>query len=103
MITIITQNQHVALIIARAIEADEEATRYYYNEKYYVTWMTGKMVEINTPQRSGIILVPQREFPSSPQAPHSFADNKEPQGWYQHDSGSRSPERRDSFAHRQKR
>ena len=66
MITIITQNQHVALIIARAIEADEEATRYYYNEKYYVTWMTGKMVEINTPRGVASYWFRNGSFPHLP-------------------------------------
>lgn len=66
MITIITQNQHVALIIARAIEADKEATRYYYNEKYYVTWMTGKMVEINTPRGLASYWFRNGSFPHLP-------------------------------------
>lgn len=66
MITIIAQSQHVALIIARAIGADEEATRYYYNEKYYVTWMTGKMVEISTPRGVASYWFRSQSFPHLP-------------------------------------
>ena len=66
MITIIAQNKHVALIIARAIEADDEAKRYYYNEKYYVTWMTGKMVEITTPRGAASYWFRNGSFPHIP-------------------------------------
>ncbi|MCM1141898.1 MAG: DNA topoisomerase [Muribaculum sp.] len=67
MITIIAQNQRVALIIARAIEADDEASRYYYNDKYYVTWMTGKMVEITTPRGLASYWFRNASFPHIPQ------------------------------------
>lgn len=66
MITIIAQSQRVALIIARAIGADDEATRYYYNEKYYVTWMTGKMVEITTPRGQASYWFRNGSFPHLP-------------------------------------
>ena len=67
MITIIAQNQRVALTIARAIEADDEASRYYYNDKYFVTWMTGKMVEITTPRGVASYWFRGASFPHIPQ------------------------------------
>lgn len=66
MITVITPDKHTALTVARALEADNEANRHYYNDKYYITWMVGKMIEITTPRGQASYWFRNGSFPHLP-------------------------------------
>lgn len=66
MITIIAQNKTTALAIARATANDDEGNRYFYGSKYYITWMTPKMVEISTPRGQASYWFRDQSFPHLP-------------------------------------
>lgn len=50
MITIITQSHRIARIISYILQADIEMDGYFANDKYFITWTYGHMVEIDTPR-----------------------------------------------------
>lgn len=50
MITIIAQSLRIARNISYILQADIEMDGYYANDKYFITWTYGHMVEINTPR-----------------------------------------------------
>lgn len=66
MITIIAQNKVSALAIARATANDDEAKRYFFGSKYYITWVTPKMVEITTPRGLASYWFRDQSFPHLP-------------------------------------
>ena len=66
MITIIAQNRTVATAIARATANDDDAKRYFYGEKYYITWLSGKNVEITTPRGQASYWFRTQSFPHVP-------------------------------------
>ena len=66
MITIIAQNKISALAIARATANDNEGNRHFYGSKYYITWMTPKMVEISTPRGQASYWFRDLSFPHLP-------------------------------------
>lgn len=66
MITIIAQNKTTALAIARATANDDEGNRHFYGSKYYITWMTPKMVEISTPRGQASYWFRDQSFPHLP-------------------------------------
>ena len=66
MITIIAQNKISALAIARATENDNEGNRHFYGSKYYITWMTPKMIEITTPRGVASYWFRNLSFPHLP-------------------------------------
>lgn len=66
MITIIAQNRNVALAIARATSNDNEANRYFYGDRYFITWTIGKMVEITTPRGQASYWFRSQSFPHLP-------------------------------------
>lgn len=50
MITIITQSRRIARTISYILQADIEMDGYFSNDKYFITWTYGHMVEIDTPR-----------------------------------------------------
>ena len=46
MITIIAQSLRIARNISYILQADIEMDGYYANDKYFITWTYGHMVEI---------------------------------------------------------
>lgn len=66
MITIIAQNKISALAIARATANDDEGNRHFYGSKYFITWMTPKMVEITTPRGLASYWFRDQSFPHFP-------------------------------------
>lgn len=66
MITIIAQNKISALAIARATENDNEGNRHFYGSKYFITWMTPKMIEITTPRGVASYWFRDLSFPHLP-------------------------------------
>ena len=66
MITIIAQNKISALAIARATANDDEGNRHFYGSKYFITWMTPKMVEITTPRGLASYWFRDQSFPHLP-------------------------------------
>lgn len=66
MITIIAQNRTAATAIARATGNDETASRYFYGNKYYITWLVGKAVEITTPRGQASYWFRNQSFPHVP-------------------------------------
>ena len=50
MITIIAQSHRIARNISFVLQADIEMNGYFANDKYFITWTYGHMVEINTPR-----------------------------------------------------
>lgn len=50
MITIIAQSHRIARNISYILQADIEMAGYFANDKYFITWTYGHMVEINTPR-----------------------------------------------------
>lgn len=66
MITIIAQNKISALAIARATANDNEGNRHYHGSKYFITWMTPKMVEITTPRGQASYWFRDQSFPHLP-------------------------------------
>lgn len=49
MITVIAQSARIARTISYALGADFEYNGYYANEKYFITWTYGHMVELSAP------------------------------------------------------
>lgn len=66
MITIIAQNRTAATAIARATGNDEAASRYFYGNKYYITWLVGKTVENTTPRGQASYWFRNQSFPHVP-------------------------------------
>ena len=66
MITIIAQNKISALAIARATDNDNEGNRHFYGSKYFITWMTPKMIEITTPRGLASYWFRDQSFPHLP-------------------------------------
>ena len=66
MITIIAQNKISALTIARATANDNEGNRHFYGSKYFITWMTPKMIEITTPRGLVSYWFRDQSFPHLP-------------------------------------
>lgn len=66
MIAIIADNKNMALAIARATANDEEGNRYYYGDKFFITWTLGKMVEISTPRGQASYWFRSASFPHLP-------------------------------------
>ncbi|ROT18230.1 type IA DNA topoisomerase [Muribaculaceae bacterium Isolate-113 (HZI)] len=66
MITIIAQNKISALAIARATANDNEGNRHFYGSKYFITWMTPKMIEITTPRGLASYWFRDQSFPHLP-------------------------------------
>ena len=66
MITIIAENKNMALAIARATLNDEVGNRYYYGDKFFITWTLGKMVEITTPRGQASYWFRSGSFPHIP-------------------------------------
>lgn len=66
MITIIAQNKTAALAIARATANDDEGNRYFYGNKYFITWMAPKMIEITTPRGVASYWFRTMSFPHLP-------------------------------------
>lgn len=66
MITIIAQNRNAALAIARATANDDEGNRHFYGKKYFITWVTPKMVEITTPRGQASYWFRNQSFPHLP-------------------------------------
>ena len=66
MITIIAQNKISALAIARATANDNEGNRHFYGSKYFITWMTPKMIEITTPRGLVSYWFRDQSFPHLP-------------------------------------
>ncbi|MCM1141963.1 MAG: DNA topoisomerase [Muribaculum sp.] len=66
MITIIAQNKNMALAIARATGNDDEGKRYFYGDKYFISWTIGKMVEITTPRGQASYWFRNGSFPHIP-------------------------------------
>lgn len=66
MITIIAENKNMALAIARATLNDEVGNRYYYGDKFFITWTFGKMVEITTPRGQASYWFRSGSFPHIP-------------------------------------
>lgn len=66
MITIIAQNKISALAIARATANDNEGNRHFYGSKYFITWITPKMIEITTPRGLVSYWFRDQSFPHLP-------------------------------------
>lgn len=66
MITIIAQNRTAATAIARATGNDDDAKRYFSGSKYYITWLSGKNVEITTPRGQASYWFRNQSFPHVP-------------------------------------
>lgn len=68
MITIIAQSARIARTISYALAADLEYNGYYANEKYYITWTYGHMVELTAPGLGRDFWVANQSFPILPEA-----------------------------------
>lgn len=67
MITIIAQSARIARTISYALDADLEYNGYYANEKYYITWTYGHMVELTAPGLGRDFWVANQSFPILPE------------------------------------
>ncbi|MCM1140857.1 MAG: DNA topoisomerase, partial [Muribaculum sp.] len=86
MITIIAQSARIARTISYALAADLEFNGYYANEKYYITWTYGHMVELTAPGIGRDFWLSNQSFPILPE---SFPLTHSPS---QHASGRYMPD-----------
>ena len=66
MITIIAQSHRIARNISYVLQADIEMDGYYANDKYFITWTYGHMVEIDTPRGNSGYWFHDSSFPVIP-------------------------------------
>ena len=82
MITIIAQSLRIARNISYILQADIEMDGYYANDKYFITWTYGHMVEINTPRGNTGYWFHDTSFPVLPKeyalsaAPSSHSETR---------------------------
>ena len=82
MITIIAQSLRIARNISYILQADIEMDGYYANDKYFITWTYGHMVEINTPRGNTGYWFHDASFPVLPKeyalnaAPSSHSESR---------------------------
>ena len=82
MITIIAQSHRIARNISFVLQADIEMNGYFANDKYFITWTYGHMVEINTPRGNTGYWFHDSSFPMLPKeyalapAPSSHSESK---------------------------
>ncbi len=66
MITVIAQSARIARTISYALGADFEYNGYYANEKYFITWTYGHMVELSAPGIGRDFWLSNRSVPNPP-------------------------------------
>lgn len=66
MITIIAQSLRIARNISYVLQADIEMNGYFANDKYFITWTYGHMVEIDTPRGNSGYWFHDSSFPVLP-------------------------------------
>ncbi len=82
MITIIAQSLRIARNISYILQADIEMDGYFANDKYFITWTYGHMVEINTPRGNTGYWFHDTSFPVLPKeyalsaAPSSHSETR---------------------------
>lgn len=67
MITIIAQSFRIARLISFVLQADIENEGYFANDKYFITWTYGHMVELETPRGNPGYWFHNSSFPVIPE------------------------------------
>ena len=91
MITIITQSRRIARTISYILQADIEMDGYFSNDKYFITWTYGHMVEIDTPRGNTGYWFHDTSFPVIPKEYLLKGDRKSTRLNSSHVSESRMP------------
>lgn len=86
MITVIAQSARIARTISYALGADFEYNGYYANEKYFITWTYGHMVELSAPGTGRDFWLSNQSFPVLPESlPLTHAPSQHASGRYMPD------------------
>ena len=86
MITVIAQSARIARTISYALGADFEYNGYYANEKYFITWTYGHMVELSAPGMGRDFWLSNQSFPILPESfPLTHAPSQHASGRYMPD------------------
>lgn len=86
MITVIAQSARIARTISYALGADFEYNGYYANEKYFITWTYGHMVELSAPGMGRDFWLSNQSFPILPESfPLTHAPSQHAPGRYMPD------------------